>query len=299
MSIDRRTALKGLAAGAAATVVGVGTADARKRKKAPDDAYGMLYDATLCIGCKACVVACKEANGNAPEILEHESLPGPIYDSAVDLSSDTRNIIKICRDGEKESFVKAQCMHCLDPGCVSACMLQAFQKGDHGIVTYDQSRCIGCRYCQVACPFNVPKFQWERAAPRIVKCELCRHRYADGKYAACCEVCPRAAVIFGNYHELLSEAKARVASKPDRYEPVVYGETDVGGTQVLYLTAAGFGFDKLGLPDVGDEPVPELSETIQHGIYKGFIAPVALYAVLGAVLIRNRRRGSKSEKEGA
>jgi ferredoxin len=193
-------------------------------------------------------------------------------------------------------------------------MLGALKKKEHGIVAYDASLCVGCRYCQMACPFNVPKFEWKKRAPKIVKCELCRHRsvgaslsttggfsrYPKGKGPACCEVCPREAVVYGTREELLGEARRRMKEYPDRYVPKIYGETDGGGTQVLYLSHVPF--DKIGLPTLSDRAVPDQQRTIQHGIYQGFIAPIALYGVLGAVLWRNRRKsaveGDAAEKGG-
>jgi Fe-S-cluster-containing dehydrogenase component len=249
----------------------------------------MLYDATKCIGCKACVVACREANG-----MPTESSTG-LWDDPVDLSGSTRNVIKAYAEGDSTSFMKAQCMHCTDPACVSACMLGALHKAEFGIVAYNKDRCIGCRYCQVACPFNVPKFQWNTATPLIVKCELCRHRLAEGKEPGCTTVCPTKAVIFGKRSDLLAEAKRRLEQFPERYVNRVYGEEDAGGTAVLYLSAVPF--EKLGLPALGEEAAPALSETIQHGIYKGFAAPVALYAVLGAVMLRNRKKNRQAGEE--
>jgi ferredoxin len=177
-------------------------------------------------------------------------------------------------------------MHCVDPACVAACMLGALKKREFGIVSYDVDYCVGCRYCEVACPYGVPKFQWASAAPRIVKCELCRHRLAKGQEPACTEVCPRKAVIFGKRADLLREAKRRLAESPDRYVPKIYGETDGGGTQVLYLSHVPF--DKLGFPALGDAPAPDLARSVQHGVYKGFIAPLALYGALSLIAFRNR-----------
>jgi len=128
-----------------------------------------------------------------------------------------------------------------------------------------------------------------------VKCELCRHLLAKGGTPACARVCPAQAVIFGKRDELLAEAKRRIATEPGRYVPRVYGEDDGGGTQVLYISHVPF--EKLGLPDLGPDPVPTTARTVQHSIYKGFIAPVALYAVLGAVLLRNRRHPSEETEE--
>ena len=290
MTMNRRTLLKGAAAvGAGAAVSSAASVEASStRPVAPPDAVGMLYDATLCIGCRACVTACKTAN----------NMPGNLYDPPNDLNGETKNIIKLYEgDGEK-SYMKQQCMHCIDPGCVNACMIGAFKKREYGIVTWDKDRCIGCRYCQVACPYNIPKFQWDTAVPEIVKCELCNHMLARGEEPGCVQACPKEAVIFGTYEELLAEARQRIADRPERYypagDPQIYGDTEGGGTQVLYL--AGVDFEKLGLPELGDEGVAAQARNIQHGVYQGFIAPVALYGILGAVLWRNRR---SAKKEGS
>jgi Fe-S-cluster-containing dehydrogenase component len=260
----------------------------------PAGAVGMLYDATRCIGCKACMVKCKEANELPPD---PGGQMGAIYDAPDDLTGNTKNVIKLYREGDKISYMKAQCMHCVDPACVSVCMIGAFRKDKQGIVTYDPGMCVGCRYCMMACPFNVPKYQWNVAFPKIVKCEMCRHRLAEGKLPACVEACPREAVIFGKLEDLKADARKRLAADPGRYYPKVYGETDGGGTQVLYLSAAGIPFEKLGLPDIGNQPLPELSETLQHAVYQGFVAPIVIYGALGLVIYRNRKRQS-SEEEG-
>jgi Fe-S-cluster-containing dehydrogenase component len=306
-TLDRRKALRVLATGGAAA--GAAALPARAVSapiEAPHEALGMLYDTTRCIGCKACVVACREAND-----LEPDTGPDGLHLMPPDLNSRTKNVIKLYKEGPKVSFFKAQCMHCVDPACVNACMLHSLEKDPvTGIVSYDPYYCVGCRYCQMACPFNVPKFEFEKALPKIVKCELCRHRFpkdmkaalsggfsrfAKGQGPACCEVCPREAVIYGKRSELLAEAKRRLAAHPGRYVPKVYGEHDAGGTQVLYLSHVPF--EKLGLPDL-PESVPATMRRVQHGVYKGFVAPVALYIALGAVMIRNRRaRGGAPNEE--
>jgi Fe-S-cluster-containing dehydrogenase component len=305
MSVDRRSLIKGIAAAGVAAAAG-GTAQATVRPTAPADALGLLYDTTRCIGCKTCVVACHEANNLKPDT---SNAPGRLWDMPMDLNSDTKTIIKLYRssDGLQRSYFKAQCMHCVDPACTNACMIGALQKREHGIVSYDPNLCVGCRYCQMACPFNIPKFEWAKAAPKIVKCELCRHRaggaalatiggfsrYPKGKGPGCAEVCPREAVIYGTREELLAEARRRLAANPDRYVPKIYGEKDGGGTQCLILSHLPF--ENLGLPKLTDEPVPEIQQTIQHGIYQGFAAPVVLYGILGAVMLRNRKKGSSEE----
>jgi Fe-S-cluster-containing dehydrogenase component len=301
MAVDRRTVLKLLPLAPAAAAATPARA-ALPPGAAPPHAVGMLYDATRCIGCRACMVACKEANDLPAE-------PGPLadglWDAPLSLDASTKTIIKLARDGDERSFVKAQCMHCLDPACASACMLRAMHKNpDTGVVEYDARWCVGCRYCQMACAFNVPKFEFGKVAPKIVKCELCRHRVRDaaargadgftrypaGQGPACCEVCPRGAIVYGRRDELLDEAHRRIREHPGRYvEDRVYGETEAGGTQVLYLSHLPFA--QLGLPALGPDGVPDLARTVQASIYHGFVAPIALYVALAAVLVRNRRRG--------
>jgi len=292
MGITRRAALQTMLA-AGATAAGTRPADAAVLPAPPADAVGLLYDATLCIGCKTCTVACRDANGLEPDTA---GSPDRLYNAPLDLSARAKTVIKLYADGPVRSYVKAQCMHCVDPACASACMLGALKKRQFGIVTYDPDLCIGCRYCEVGCPFGVPKFEFAKAAPKIVKCELCKERLAAGQEPACTEVCPRKAVIYGTRTELLKEAKRRLAESPRRYVPKVYGETDGGGTQVLYLSHVPF--EKLGLPALGDEPAPQLARSIQHGVYRGFAAPAALYAVLGLVMMRNRRSAGAAAPQG-
>ncbi len=218
----RRDFLKGfLASGAAVTAGAVATpAAARETRPRPPEALGLLYDATLCVGCKACVAACKESNENPPEFstLDH------LWDTPLDTSGYTFNIIKMYRNGTMEAkdqevngfaFMKTSCMHCGDPSCVSACPVSAMTKDpETGVVGYNPDKCIGCRYCVAACPFGIPKYQYDSPTGRIGKCELCRHRHKDGHYSACAEVCPTGATLFGRTEDLLAEAKRRLAHKP-------------------------------------------------------------------------------------
>lgn len=282
MGINRRAALKGIVV-AGATIAGVTPARAAVRREASADAVGLLYDATRCIGCKACVAACARVSNLEPDT----TWSGGLYHAPVDLSARAKTVIKLFSRAGETSFMKAQCMHCVDPACVGACMLGALKKREFGIVSYDDSLCVGCRYCQMGCPYNVPKFEWQKVSPRIVKCELCRDRLKAGKIPACAEVCPREAVIYGNRAALLTEAKRRIAEGGGKYVPKVYGENDGGGTQVLYLSHVPF--EQLGLPELGEESVATRARTVQHTVHKYFIAPTLLYAVLSAVTSRNRK----------
>jgi Fe-S-cluster-containing dehydrogenase component len=292
MNTDRRSVLKGLAAAAAAAVV-PGEALASETPTPPPEALGMLYDTTLCIGCKACVAACHEANGLQPDTRDWGD---GLYDAPLGLNDGTKNVIQLYQDEDERSFVKKQCMHCVDPACVGACMMHALTKDPQtGVVSWNGTSCVGCRYCQLACPYEVPKFEWTSSNPKIIKCELCQHRFADGKGPACCEVCPRHAVIFGKRADLLEEAKRRLAESPGRYVPKVYGEHDGGGTQVLYLSHIDFAH--LGFPELGETSSAATTRAVQGTIYKGFAAPLALYGIVGLAIFRNRRLAEKSGEE--
>jgi ferredoxin len=177
-------------------------------------------------------------------------------------------------------------------------MMGALTKDKRGIVSWDGERCVGCRYCQVACPFNIPRFEWNNALdPRIVKCEMCWPRQNKGEKPACVESCPAEAVIFGKREELLKDAKQRIADAPDDYFPKILGERDAGGTQVLMLSPVDF--RELGIPDVGTQPIPKVARDVQGSLYYGFIAPAVVYGVLAAVVWRNHRLEEKRDAESA
>ncbi len=314
MEIKRRDFLKVAAAGGLMVAANAGPALAREPKARITGAVGMLYDSTVCIGCKACVSACKQYNETPPSFSSSDEL----WDNPLDNDSKTYNSIKLYKDGTKEvkdrekdgyAYIKRQCMHCVDPACASACPVSALKKDEKtGVVMYNKDACIGCRYCQVACPFNIPKFEWEKAFPQIRKCQLCSHRLVKGDIPACAEFCPTGATIFGNVDELLAEAKKRLTYKPGEYQTYaverlngkqtterlvtpyiqhVYGEKEGGGTQVLYLT--GVPFEKLGMPVLEEKPAAQVSETIQHTLYKGMIAPIVFLGGLVYIVHKNSK----------
>ncbi len=286
MSITRRDALRKLgvgAAGAVAAGTGLTTIASAEVAQVPAAAVGMLYDATKCIGCQSCVAACAQANN-----LEPDRSVSPLYHIALDLNHTTKNIIKLYKptDGKSYSYVKQQCMHCIDPACVAGCMFKSLIKDVRtGVVTWNSKLCVGCRYCEISCPYHIPKFQWSGFNPKIVKCELCKERLAKGQQPACTSVCPTGAVIFGSRVQLLAEAKKRIKDAPGKYyEERVYGEHEAGGTQVLYLSKAAVPFTKLGLPDLGEESVPEKYLKWQKRVYSYLAVPVVLYAsIVGSI----------------
>jgi Fe-S-cluster-containing dehydrogenase component len=268
-------------------------AHAEETAKAPRQAVGMLYDATRCVGCEACVSACAQAGG-----LARDAKLDSQREHARDLSDSTRSSIKLYKadDGSSYSFVKRQCMHCIDPACAAACMFRALVKDpETGIVSWNPGLCVGCRYCEIACPYHIPRFQWHGINPRIVKCEFCRERLAQGQDPACTSVCPTHAVVFGKRTDLLAEADLRTAKNPGKYfEHRAFGASEGGGTQVLYLSHAPF--EKLGLPKLGSESIPAKYLKWQKRVYAYLVAPTAAYAVLVG-LLRNRWKHHEKDLE--
>jgi len=213
-----------------------------------DKPRGLLVDITRCIGCQSCVVACKEQQG----------FPGD--GSETELSATAYTVLAEHGD----LFVRRLCMHCVTPSCASVCPVGALHKTSRGPVVYDSSRCMGCRYCMMACPFKVPRYEWHAAVPSVRKCDLCIARQERGEITACAEACPAEATVFGTREELLAEAHRRIAESPDTYYPHVFGESEVGGTSVLFLAPVSFA--SLGFPtSLGERPLPELTwESLQR-----------------------------------
>jgi Ni/Fe-hydrogenase subunit HybB-like protein/Fe-S-cluster-containing dehydrogenase component len=268
MSITRRTAIRTLAVAGAAAVVPRRLYARAPRAPSPD-AVAILYDSTLCIGCQDCVRGCTTYVGCEETATALDS----------DLSPKALTVVKRKETSAGPAFVKKQCMHCVDPSCVSACMLGAMKQNGDGSVTWQADLCVGCRYCQIGCPFVLPRFEWDTPLPELRKCDLCEDRRAEGKLPACVDSCRMGALAFGPREEVLAEAHRRIGERPDRYNPRVYGEQENGGTNVLYLARAGLDFAELGLPPLPDRSPAAYGESVHHAIYKWFMAPLALLAV--------------------
>lgn len=224
---------------------------------------GMLLDCTLCIGCGACYQACKESN-NLPKTVD-----GFLQDR---LSENTYTAVNSIGG----RFVRRLCMHCEVPTCASVCPVKALEKTDLGPVIYDENRCIGCRYCMQACPFSIPRYEWNALSPRIRKCILCKDRLAKGLPTACSQVCPTGATAFGDRESLIEEARSRIRRQPDKYLHHLYGFEEVGGTSVLVLSDVPF--ESLGYPkNLLKEPLPLLTWNVLEKI-PGLV-------VLGSVLL--------------
>jgi len=196
--------------------------------------WGILTDVTKCIGCEACVAGCKERHDTGEDRAH-------AWQSKVDDLSATR-WTTIDRLGP-DRYVRRQCRHCLEPACASACPVGALSKTPEGAVVYDAVKCMGCRYCLMACPFQIPRYSWNSAAPRVAKCVFCFEKITSGeeKEPACTEACPTEATIFGDRDALLAVAKKRLREGTGKYVPHVFGETEAGGTSILNISDVDIG----------------------------------------------------------
>ena len=213
----------------------------------------VLFDVTKCVGCGSCTVACKMWNDRS---FEDEACG---FDVAL---TDQNWTVLGYHDAEDKAgnsvlrFLKRQCMHCLNPSCVSVCFAKAIKVTETGAVVYDAKKCVGCRYCMIGCPYDVPKYEWDKVFPSIMKCQLCAGKLEQGESPACSSVCPTGALTFGDRDELIRKAKSTIASD-SRYVDHVYGETEGGGTRWLYISDVPFG--ELGLPtDIPERDIPSM-----------------------------------------
>lgn len=290
MEINRRLFFKISGTLAAASLVKSDQAvQAAKTLSAPPQGYGCLVDTTLCVGCRKCEQACNERNQLSKPRESFEDMAVLAKERRMDETSYTV-INRYYRKetgppawNSPETFVKFQCMHCNDPACVSACIVGALTKQPFGPVRYDVGKCIGCRYCMIACPFQVPAYEYHNPlTPEVRKCTFCIKDVSVGRLPACVQVCPREVITFGKRSELLHLAGWKIRTHPGRYQERIYGEHEVGGTSWLYLASEPF--ESIGFPRLGTEAPPRLTEAIQHGLFQFFAAPLILFAALGGVM---------------
>jgi len=265
----------------------------------------ILIDTTRCVGCGACATACKVVNGlplddpdaekqrpsktcGDDELVAFAQSHGEVGGK---LSADTLNVVQ----AHGSAFVRRFCMHCEQPTCASVCPVGALHKTAAGPVVYDADKCMGCRYCMMACPFGIPKYEWKVALPKIKKCTMCGPRLARGLQPACTTVCPVQAGIFGQRNDLLNEAEKRMGDEPSKYIQHLYGKSEVGGTSVLYLSAVPFG--SLGLPtDLPTDPMPLLTYRVLSKIPS--LVPLGGLLLGGIWWITNRREEvARAEKQ--
>jgi formate dehydrogenase iron-sulfur subunit len=303
VKINRRQFL-GLTGTAAGTVL-VGTPE-RTRAAGPPispDAVGCLVDTTLCIGCRKCEQACNERHKLPEPDIPFEDLS--VFETTRrphDRSYTVVNRYQSQRTGsegssETSTYVKFQCMHCNDPACASACIVGALSKQPDGPVTYDVKKCIGCRYCMVACPFEIPAFEYHTALnPEIRKCTFCfEYIKKAGGLPACAQICPTEVIIFGKRSDLLQTAHWKIKSNPGKYVDHIYGEHEAGGTSWMYLAAQPF--EEIGLPKLGTNAPPRLTEAIQQALFQFFAVPLGLFGLLGALMWKTGRKYEIQDSE--
>lgn len=280
--MDRRDLLKTMGA-AAGTVLAGRRLHAAEPAGTAAESVGILIDTTRCIGCRSCELACAEAHQ-----ADGVECPQEIDFSVRRTTSETQWTVVNRYDTEKgEIFAKKQCMHCLQPACASACLTKAMHRTPPGPVAWTGDKCMGCRFCMVSCPFDVPKFEYHSANPRIQKCAMCWDRVQDGGQPACVENCPAEALTFGPRSQLIEEARRRIYADPGNYVHAIYGEHEAGGTGVLYL--ASVPFEQLGLrTNISDSSYPALTREFLYAV------PVVLTLVPPLLVAMNRASNSRS-----
>jgi formate dehydrogenase iron-sulfur subunit len=222
-------------------------------------AMGVLHDISRCIGCRKCEAACNQINKLAQPDQPFDDLT--ILSHTRRTNANTYTIVNRFKPSGASLpvFVKNQCNHCKEPACVSACFVKALVKTESGAVFYDESLCVGCRYCMIACPFDIPAYEYNNPfTPKIQKCTLCQPRIIQGLKPACVEACPKEALTFGIRDNLIKIARQRIMGHPDKYIDHIYGEYEMGGTNWLYISNTKF--SDVGMrEDLGQKSAPELT----------------------------------------
>ncbi len=256
--MDRRCFLK--TSGAIGATLACGSAHAADTPAATEF-VGVLVDTTRCIGCRACEVACGQANGMlVPEVETDQAL-----EQERTTSEKQWTVVNRYQTEKGDVFVKKQCMHCWQPACTAACLTNAMFKTKEGPVIWRENKCMGCRYCMVSCPFDIPKFEYNEWNPDIQKCTMCYGRLQEGKRPACVEACPADALMFGQKRDLMEIARVRIYNHPRQYVHHIYGEHEVGGTGWLYLAAVPF--DQIGFrTDLGTTPYPQYTREFLYAV---------------------------------
>lgn len=274
--MDRRGFIKTSLVTGSAALAGQPVQAQPAQDQDPEEFIGILVDTTRCIGCRACEVACGETwDLHVPDVLEDNALEAPRK------TSDKQFTVVNRYETEKgHVFVKKQCMHCHQPACGAACPTEAMEKHKNGPVTWDGGRCIGCRFCMVSCPFDIPKFEYNDWNPKLVKCTMCFDRIEEGGKPACVEACPTDALMFGKQIKNLEIARHRVYSHPDDYVHHIYGEHEAGGTGYIYLSAVPF--DQIGFrTDLSRTPYPEYTREFLYAV------PAVLFGVPAFLMALN------------
>lgn len=299
MSISRRKFFGFLGAAGCSTAIIKPAHASKKHFKGYPESYGVLHDNVRCIGCRNCEEGCNIVN-KLPE-PEKPFNDLSVLDKKRRTTTNAHTVVNRYDNIKGKNapvFSKMQCNHCLEPACASVCFVKAFKKTKEGAVTYDASVCVGCRYCMIACPFEIPTYEYDEAfTPRVMKCTMCHDRVKDNKLPGCVESCPNEALTFGKRDDLIKIARERIRKYPDQYQNHIYGEHEMGGTSWLYLSSVPF--KEVGMrEDLGITPAPEFTA----GALGAVPMIVGLWPVLltGIYAINKRKEKiSKEEKEEA
>lgn len=245
----------------------------------------ILTDITKCIGCLKCVSACKKENKLEMDVPR-------IWQKNDGLSAE--NWTSIIQKPDNH-YIRKQCRHCLEPACVSVCPVGALYKTETGAVVYDKDKCLGCRYCMMACPYGIPRYDWDEPVPYVRKCILCYDKLKNNQQPSCTEICPEKATIFGERDELIKLAHQQIKENPNKYIDRVWGEHEIGGTSVLYLSDIDLEFLSYNTK-LGTKPLPQTTAPAMKSV------PYAFAGMGGAMLglnwiIRRRNKLGKIEKE--
>jgi formate dehydrogenase iron-sulfur subunit len=290
MGLDRRNFLKTLGVVGATLTVGKGFASSPSEEE-EIEFKGILYDSTRCLGCSACERLCARIHG----LPEPEGKP--VLGEIRNTDESHRTVVNLHATSKGETLVKNQCMHCNEPACAAACLTQAMYKTKEGPVIWRGDKCMGCRYCMVSCPFDVPKFQYHNSNPMIIKCDMCYGRIQQGAMPTCASGCPGDALTFGTRRELIKEAQKRIMESPKDYEDMVYGEHVAGGTGILYI--APVQPEEIGLrTNLQNASYPALSKGFLYAVPSVFVLlPPALLGIYEATKRRNNQGNEGGENE--
>ena len=267
------------------------------------DAVGVLHDSVRCIGCRRCESGCQSVNADILPTPDKYKKPGKPFDDLSVLDEKRRTdfqkytvVNKYETKSGKTFFRKQQCNHCMEPACASACFVKAFVKTPEGPVVYRPDLCVGCRYCMVACAYYVPTYDYDSALnPLVYKCTMCAPRLAKGLLPGCVDACPKDALTFGKRSELLAIARNRIERHPDLYVDQIYGETEMGGTNWLYLSPVPH--KELDQPVLSKTSAPELTSGALGSV--AMVAGVWPVLLGGAYAISKRREKVATEERKA
>jgi formate dehydrogenase iron-sulfur subunit len=259
MSLNRRSFFKAMGATAVALSVGKVSSASEAFSDNGTELNGILYDMSRCVGCYGCEYDCADAH-------EEEMPDIPKNPPPRKLDETCRTVVNKHETSIGMVAFKDQCRHCSEPACTAACLTMAMYKTEEGPVIWREDKCMGCRYCMIACPFDIPKFEYKSTNPKVVKCDMCVKRLAEGEIPACAYNCPEEALTYGKRSELIKEARRRIHDNPDTYVDYIYGEHEAGGTSWMYISPVPF--EELGFN-------MKIQKKSYPGLTKGFISSIA------------------------